>query len=140
MSDDLSLWRAVISQAFADAATTGMRRETVLERSDARHWLTTPSQDFHEVCALADLEPTQVRTLAIKHIAEADADTKGENRGHLRGRVGQLITDANGESLTVAQWAERLGIAENTITHRLRKGLPIEQMLAPRFEKARAHA
>ncbi|AWN40749.1 hypothetical protein DK389_09705 [Methylobacterium durans] len=81
-----------------------------------------------------------MRTLAIKHIAEADADTKGENRGHLRGRVGQLITDANGESLTVAQWAERLGIAENTITHRLRKGLPIEQMLAPRFEKARAHA
>src|SRR4051812_5608949 len=61
MSDATALWRAVIAQAIEDATRerpvgeNGRRPE--LERKRARDWLTLPSADFDNVCALAELHP-----------------------------------------------------------------------------------
>jgi hypothetical protein len=63
------LWCAVIAQAVMDA--TNPLSSTIGRRMDqvrARHWLTKPSRDFDEVCALAGKEPDRVRSGAIAAI------------------------------------------------------------------------
>lgn len=70
----VALWRAVIAQAMQDAVMfCGVNKVKQLEVSQARSWLLTSNANFNEVCALADLEPTQVRVFARKAIADADA-------------------------------------------------------------------
>ncbi|MER2263886.1 hypothetical protein [Methylobacterium oxalidis] len=136
MSDELHLWRAVVQQALADATTHTYSHRRA--RAEARRWLTTPSEDFNDVCLLAGLEPSQVRDHAKKLILEAGDELVERNQ--FGGRPARKITDHNGETLTVAQWAKRLGLGEGAINARLRKGLPVEQLLAPRGSKAVAHA
>lgn len=48
------------------------------------------------------------------------------------------IVHHNGESMTVAMWAKRLGIKRNTLTYRLLRGLPIERALQPSIGNSRA--
>lgn len=80
------LWRAVIQQAFRDAATftssTKAWAATIhADRESAREWLTTPSDDLDDVCSLADWEPSQVRKEALAFIAQADARHAAGQRG-----------------------------------------------------------
>lgn len=69
--NELALWRAVIAQAFSDATyreRSGCEPDQVIlaGRFPARRWLLNDSEDFRAVCAYADLEPSQVRALAVK--------------------------------------------------------------------------
>ena len=64
MSPEQQLWRSVIWQAFEDAFTTsefqrdGERRTLEQDRRLARRWFGT--NDFREVCDLADVHPRTV--------------------------------------------------------------------------------
>lgn len=69
----IALWRAVIAQTLDDATVFASNSRKRVMISQARSWLLTPNRDFIEVCALADVEPTQVRALARKRIADSDA-------------------------------------------------------------------
>lgn len=79
-----SLWRAVISQAILDATlakpegayTEGSQQAA---RDTARRWLLRPNKDFEEACALADLEPDEVRALAKREI-EASGERGFKNQ------------------------------------------------------------
>lgn len=115
----VALWRAVIMQALDDATMFGATSKAKLEISQARSWLLSPNQHFNEVCALADLEPSQVRLFARKRISDADehiAERTAEyelkveriRRGHetrkaRRGVVANFSNDAQHRTLSVAQ-------------------------------------
>lgn len=53
-------------------------------------------------------------------------------------RPARLLTHA-GETLTVTQWAARLGIGKGTIDKRLRMGWPIEQVLASQDMRGKSY-
>jgi len=80
-SNETALWRAVILQAIADATASrseelaGKINNAALNVIRARDWLLKPNAGFHQVCALADVEPDRVRALAEKKITETEQST-----------------------------------------------------------------
>lgn len=58
------LWRAVITQALMDAATSSSKAEARRIRTDAIAWLLSDSSDFESVCDNANLCPDYVRSRA----------------------------------------------------------------------------
>lgn len=72
-SGDCALWRAVVRQAIADATSRPRTPEAEHDRAEARAWFSSPGADFRCVCALADVDPDQVRRVALEAIAAADA-------------------------------------------------------------------
>lgn len=63
-----ALWRAVITQALMDAGSNSNKTELKYEKAQAIAWLSGRSSDFHEVCALAGLEPSYVKRKAREAI------------------------------------------------------------------------
>jgi hypothetical protein len=67
ISAEVSMWRAVILQAIADACSRSSRTEDIVERDRARNWLMIDNQNFPNVCSMADLNHCYVR----KHAEQA---------------------------------------------------------------------
>ena len=69
---EATLWRTVIYVALEDAISTCPRgsvkkgREEI--KDEARDWFRQASEDFHEVCGLAGMEPEAVRDCALRVI------------------------------------------------------------------------
>ena len=77
-----SLWRAVITQALMDAASSSKKAYYIAEKAKARAWLKGDSDDFKEVCYLADMDPEYVKTqakLAIARGCKWRNDFRGEH-------------------------------------------------------------
>lgn len=64
-----ALWTAVITQALMDAASQSAKRDARKDKTRARDWLATPTDDFQDVCDLAGLDPSYVATRAERAIA-----------------------------------------------------------------------
>jgi len=64
-----SIWIAVITQAMMDALSRSQKPEEQFHKFEATRWLTDNSQDFRNVCSLADLDPDYVRLKAKKALA-----------------------------------------------------------------------
>lgn len=47
------------------------------------------------------------------------------------------VVTFGGRSKTVAQWAEEIGVKQNTLLHRLRRGVPLERAMQPKLENHR---
>lgn len=45
----------------------------------------------------------------------------------------------NGETLHLAEWTRRTGLARTTLQRRIRRGLPVEQILDPKDRRYRGH-
>lgn len=90
-----ALWRAVICNAFDDAAGTVVGVAPTLARpgqrripnpahatavAQARAWFEGDGPDYREVCALAEVDAGAVRDLALRHIAAADAGRLADRR------------------------------------------------------------
>jgi len=60
-----SLWRSVITQALMDAASNSKKKHLKKYKQQAIEWLNGDSQDFLEVCLLADMNPGYVKMQAI---------------------------------------------------------------------------
>lgn len=58
------LWRAVITQALMDAASSSHKSEARRARNDALSWLLSDESDFEAVCDNAGLDPSYVRNRA----------------------------------------------------------------------------
>lgn len=54
------------------------------------------------------------------------------------GRVGRLYT-YKGQSKTIKEWSDELGILANTINHRIRAGVPIDKEIKP-LERDRGYS
>ncbi len=63
-----ALWTAVITQALMDAGSNSSKRDMRLIKAQAISWLTGMSEDFIEVCMMAQLHPAYVRDRALKAI------------------------------------------------------------------------
>lgn len=121
------MWCAVILQALEDA-TSDLKQTKPRDRQDARDWFLKAGKDFRDVCSLAGMDHECVSVEAKRKIEDAIAG-EGVPR-HRPGRT-RFLTH-NGETLKIAEWSRRLGIATVTINYRLRIGQSIEQALSPR--------
>lgn len=63
------LWRAVITQALMDAASSSRKADARRLRQDALNWLLSDSRDFEAVCDHAGFDPDYVRTRARQALA-----------------------------------------------------------------------
>jgi hypothetical protein len=102
------LWCAVIKQAVLDATNPlSARIGRRMEQIRAREWLTKPSNDFDEVCALAGKEPDRVRSAAVAAIdAIKPQDQPLRQRrpqSSYRGVVANFAKDASDQSLPSTQ-------------------------------------
>lgn len=118
----VALWRAVITQAIADACGERQAEESSIQ--EAREWILGNSRDFHEVCALALLEPDKVSAFAQAQITAFAARPPRQRYGSSR-----IITHA-GKSLTLEQWAHETGVSFSTLVSRLRAGMTTDQVLS----------
>lgn len=143
-----ALWQEVLLCQVDDAlhgpsGVSGLENR-IRAIKDARIFLTKPNRDFDQLCTLAGVEPDATRERLSKQIADAPpiadlAASKKVSRASLFKRpketkpkqtkyVDRLITFA-GETLTVAQWADRTGLTVTQIGSRLRQDWPIERAL-----------
>lgn len=126
----VALWRAVISQAFADACSDN--KEATLDRQQARTWLEGNSPDFAEVCALALLEPDHVRRLAAKRIEEYEnPKPKPVKQPDPTKRGKSIIYTFDGKSMTLKEWSEHIGVRVGTLQNRLARGEPLQNVFNP---------
>ncbi len=58
------IWRSVITQALMDAASNSHKKSAKAAKIRALEWLQGESDDFTEVCLLADMDPQWVREQA----------------------------------------------------------------------------
>lgn len=63
---DVALWRAVISQALADAKSSNPIMCPPSSKREALHWLTKFNKDFMAVCLHAELDPQETHKCIIQ--------------------------------------------------------------------------
>lgn len=63
-----AMWRSVITQALMDAGSNSNKPEFKKEKARAISWLSGDSDDFNEVCIMADLDPRYVKERAKEAI------------------------------------------------------------------------
>lgn len=56
-----AMWRSVITQALIDAANTSKKKCNKINKIRAIQWLRGDSEDFHTICALADMDADYVK-------------------------------------------------------------------------------
>lgn len=129
-----TLWQEVLLLAIQDAlhgVPGGFGNRATRQRmtEDARNYLTTPSADLAEVCALVGLDMHSVIEQMQKQIAAAPTIEQLFSARKKPSRQGKTLTH-QGETLTISEWAERLNLQPNTIRIRIKNGASIEEALS----------
>lgn len=107
------LWASVIEQAILDATSNPKIASDKVEHDRARTWLTSNSRNFRLVCFLAGIDADALRERIGKIL------DREENKKPKRKEIFHHVT-FNGESLSVAEWAKRVGVSRGTMDLRLR--------------------
>lgn len=141
MSEQL-LWRATIEQAIADVCSKAKDRIARDACAAAHRWLFRPNADFDQVCALAGFEPDQVRRYASERL-DGTANADAPKASAKPSRAWRLTF--NGETRTLDEWADNLGINRNTLYARLTTlGWSVEAALTanvdPKCQRRRGRA
>lgn len=131
-SGERGLWAAVLMTAIQDAMgnVRGAKGSIDSETRKARRWLTVPNRDFNEVCYLAGLDPVAVRERCQRMFREGEAVVPS---GAPRGRPLHLY-EYNGESLSLPEWADRVGLSVPAIRGRLQRGMTFEQAITAKLK------
>lgn len=152
-----ALWQSVLLRTVEDALI-GVAQETsrdrrILECKHARAYLTTPSKDLSEVCALAGMDMQAVMERMRKQVAQAPspeelADKPKANRQSFtkakapakpkQVRFRDREFTINGTTRTAAEWCERTGIPVTTAQARLNSGWGAERAFTMTDAEARA--
>ena len=61
VSKEERLWKAVIIMAFEDCFNRGSTKVEAYRKQDAHEWFISESEDFNNVCYMAEIEPLRVR-------------------------------------------------------------------------------
>lgn len=132
----VALWRTVITQAIADAC--GKHQAEDIDIQQARTWLQGNSRDFHEVCALALLEPDHVRRLAAKQIEDHENPTPRpiKHSAPIKRRTAKVYT-FDGKSMTLKEWSEHIGVSVATLHGRMARGEPLQDVFRPGLRRRR---
>lgn len=64
-----ALWRSVITQALMDAGRNSNKKSEQIHKKAALKWLEEESEDFMQVCILADMDPMYVRAQAAEAVS-----------------------------------------------------------------------
>lgn len=154
---EAQLWQAVLLRTVEDAligvAQESSRDRRILECKHARAYLTTPSKDLSEVCALAGMDMQPVMERMRKQIAKAPtpeelADQIRVNRKSFTKAPAKPKPKEvpfrdreftiNGTTRTAAEWCERTGIPVTTAQARLSSGWGAERAFTVTQVEARA--
>lgn len=143
-----SLWQEVLLRQVDDALNGPAGVSGIAERERAvkaaRSYLTMPSASLHFVCTAAGIEPGALLDAMHKKIAAAPspfelAANRKINRASATKRVrdprpkqvkcaDRLIT-FDGNTLTMQQWADLVGLSVAQIASRLRQDWSVERAL-----------
>ena len=142
-SDDVALYLAVIQQHIEDAAMSypagaGGKNRADRIRQEARAWLLEPNAGFEEVCALAGVEPRDVRNAARAKIEAFDRQRPEAMRRATRRPRPAKLYKIDGVSKTLAEWADSAGMSASALKRRIKRGATLAEALAkPPVERAR---
>lgn len=122
-----ALWVNVVLQAIRDATDTSGERHPAVIRSRARLWFNLRNPDFVEVCNCAQLDPEATLEKARAAFARYDASGSAMPRNSAsplvrtgkQNRKPKLYT-VNGESKSVAEWADKIGLSHGALRTRIR--------------------
>lgn len=128
------LWAAVLMNAIQDAEGNPKHKTgagAAAETSKARRWLTIPNKDFNEVCYLAGLDPVAVRERCQRMFPEGEAVALTG-----KGRPGRSLRlyEYNGLSLSLPEWADRVGLSVPAIRGRMQRGMTFEQAITAKLK------
>ncbi|KGJ13600.1 hypothetical protein [Paracoccus sanguinis] len=155
VNPSLALWQAVLLRQVDDAlsgveGSNGESRQVRLKMiRQARAFLTTMSDDLTELCSLAGMDAEAVIIAMRDRIAEAPTpeelvegkprkDTV-KNKPERPKRIARTLTH-NGETLTVREWAARIGVTPHTIHVRLTAGWDVADAVTTTHEEAQHRA
>lgn len=127
LSRERELHVAIVYQAIQDACEFTTRFNCDKDRIDARNWLLIPNSDFNTVCDLAGLDPDSTRAHAGKIIADADSIMK--DRPARKATSTQRFYEHGGKRLNISGWSRKLGVCNGSISRRLSKGMPFEDIV-----------
>ena len=138
--NEKQLWCAVIRQALDDVTWTTPYGEHAASaehaRVQARAWLMSNSRDFKEVCYLAGFDPARVRKHAAQVIEEADrnrpapsAPTVAPSSVSRSNSPKHRRITFRGETRTIPQWGDIVGLSTSALNRRIRSGWSIEDAL-----------
>lgn len=65
-NNESRMWKAVVGLAFEDCASVGAAKLDAYRKQDAHEWLLSESEDFQNVCFMANLDPLRVRNRYIE--------------------------------------------------------------------------
>lgn len=156
-SSERALWSNVLLIAVFDAliGPEGEPNPTIRARktNKARNYITTPSSDLYFVCTCAGIEMNALIERMQRHLAEAPtseelAEARKAHCNSLLKRGGDtqkskcsnITYTLNGETLSVPQWAARIGVKPQTIRNRIRNGWSIEDALTLTIDEAQHRA
>ncbi|MCT4332622.1 hypothetical protein MU516_07045 [Paracoccus sp. YLB-12] len=150
-----ALWQSVLLRTVEDAligvAQATSRDRRILECKHARAYLTKPSKDLSEVCALAGMDMQAVMERMRKQIAQAPTPEELADKPNVSR---QSFTKAPAKpkkvpfrdreftigdtTRTATEWCERTGISINTASRRIGKGWGAEPAFTMTDAEARA--
>jgi len=70
LPNETKMWRAVINNAIGDVALNLSDRKSSLLKMEAHYWIMDNTEDFQQVCYLAELEPDDVRRQYIRALEQ----------------------------------------------------------------------
>ncbi|MFT6535435.1 MAG: hypothetical protein ACJAQU_000327 [Loktanella salsilacus] len=130
MTPEQALWSEVLYAAVTDAvegvAVIGSQSADARARDTerARRYITTPNADFNQVCHLAGLDPIAVREHLTHKIANAPTPVHLAATKRKRAKL-----TFNGQTNTIIEWANIIGVKVHTLHMRLRTGWTPEAAL-----------
>lgn len=109
-----ALWKAVITQALMDAGSNSKKLEFKKAKAHAISWLNGDSDDFYQVCIMADMDPDYVKKQAAEAIKrgckwkkESNPFLKKKKRGKFSSYAVEEAADA------VAAAGEDIGLTSS---------------------------
>ena len=137
-SAERALWQEVLLRAITDArldaSSWPFPVSAYAETAEARAYLATPSKDLAIVCALAGVEVEALLDRMQRQVASVAVVPVVQHLEQSKPRVppkrNQTLTH-DGKTLTVPEWVKVTGLSRAAIYGRLRRGWPVEAVLAP---------
>lgn len=143
-----ALWQEVLYRQIDDAlngpSSLATKEERLAVCVEARRYLTTPSAELAHLCELAGIDPAALVDRMRSKIVAAPApeelvSTSKAHRAKISAaakaqttkmtRVATREYTINGETLTLAQWAERTGTSMTIISQRINAGWSAERAI-----------
>lgn len=137
---EADLWREVLTAQISDAleGVRGLkadRANRIRQVKEARQFLTTQSKDLDIICSFAGIDPDALRSRMKPMIADAPSPER-----LIAPKPASKTYTFNGETRTLPEWGEQIGISHHTLRGRLQLGWSMERLFSPIGSQGRKRA